>query len=357
MDEGELQPRLQPYESGDHACTERRPNAGVVPSAGHDLGGATRAVPQCQGLRVAAPSAVDDLDGSMDDDMWSHAVPPTPGGSSVRFMTLAVAFKGPEGVVLAADSRVTLTTTQKTDTKELQVQSYFDNATKLLSFASRPNVGAVTSGLGALGTTQPRTIHGFIPEFEAKLSEDPGEGEMKVVDVARSLGQFYLAQWNTVGAPPGAEPIIFLVAGFDKDEPYGRIYEVSVPTAIEPNEYWPNDFGVRYTGDWVLADRVINGIDPRALNLAKEELSLRDNQVARLKERWAKELTPNIPYRFLPLQDCVDMATFLVNMTIVVQGWTAGARPVGGPVDVATITRTDGFQAIRQKQIEVRNWC
>lgn len=271
-------------------------------------------------------------------------------------MTLAVAFKGPEGVVLAADSRVTISTIQKTDTKELQVLSYFDNATKLLSFASRPNVGAVTSGLGALGTTQPRTIHGFAPEFEAKLAEDHGDDEMKVADIARSLGQFYLDQWNTIGVPPGAEPIMFLVAGFDLNEPYGRVFEVSVPTAIEPVEYWPGDFGVRYTGDWVLADRIINGIDPRALNLAKEELTLRDNQVTRLKERWAKELKLNIPYRFLPLQDCVDLSTFLVTMTAVIQGWTAGGRAVGGPVDVATITRTQGFQAIRQKQIEVKDW-
>lgn len=179
---------------------------------------------------------------------------------------------------------------------------------------------------------------------------------MKVVDIARSLGQFYLTQWNTIGTSPDAEPIIFLVAGFDKDEPYGRVFQVSVPTAIEPEEYWPNDFGVRYTGDWVLADGIINGIDPRALNLAKEELSLWDNQVKRLKERWAKELAPNIPYRFLPLQDCVDLATFLVTMTAVVQSWTVGGRSVGGPVDVATITRTQGFQAIRQKQIEVRGW-
>jgi hypothetical protein len=41
-------------------------------------------------------------------------------------------------------------------------------------------------------------------------------------------------------------------------------------------------------------------------------------------------------------------------MTSVVQGWTIGIRGVGGAVDVATITRTEGFQAIQQKQIRVQ---
>jgi hypothetical protein len=40
-------------------------------------------------------------------------------------------------------------------------------------------------------------------------------------------------------------------------------------------------------------------------------------------------------------------------MTSMVQGWTVGVvRGVGGDVDVATITRTDGFKAVKQKTIE-----
>ncbi len=47
-------------------------------------------------------------------------------------MSLGIAFKGPEGIVLAADSRVTLTT-QMTNGKQTQIiASTFDNGTKLL---------------------------------------------------------------------------------------------------------------------------------------------------------------------------------------------------------------------------------
>ena len=75
---------------------------------------------------------------------------------------------GPEGLVLAAESRVTLTA-QVTGQTPLHVN--YDNATKLLSF-SVPNthLGAVTYGQGAIGF---RTAASFLPEFEAGLIAPP----------------------------------------------------------------------------------------------------------------------------------------------------------------------------------------
>ena len=49
-------------------------------------------------------------------------------------MSLAIVFKGPEGIVLAADSRVTLSTEQ-TDAQgnKTILPATYDNATKLLT--------------------------------------------------------------------------------------------------------------------------------------------------------------------------------------------------------------------------------
>jgi len=53
----------------------------------------------------------------------------------------------------------------------------------------------------------------------------------------------------------------------------------------------------------------------------------------------------------LPLQDCVDLSIFVVRTTITMQKWLVGVRGVGGAVDVATITRTEGFRAVQVKTI------
>jgi len=266
-------------------------------------------------------------------------------------MSLGIAFKGPEGLVLAVDSRVTLNAALPSG----PVAAYFDNATKLLPLEGQRYVGIITYGLGALGQTQPRTAHSFTPEFEAELGKKHN-GRATVAQIAQAVSDFYAAQWESADMPaadtPGLMPMTFLVAGFDEGAPYGKVYEVSVPTAPTPVEKAAGEFGVTFGGQAELAARLIGGVDPRAAGLAKDVLDIADDQMKDLEQRWTVELSLPIPYQFLPLQDCVDLATFLVYMTSTTQSWTVGLRGVGGAVDVATITRTDGFQAVQQKKIK-----
>jgi hypothetical protein len=277
--------------------------------------------------------------------------------SSVWPVTLTVVFKGPEGIALAVDSRVTLTATNP-QTGE-QINSYFDNATKLLSLAGNSQVGIVTFGTGAITLGgQPRTAHGFIPEFEERLSKT-FKTPPTVEQVAKELGTFFGQQWTHAGMPTtiGGQPVApmgFFVAGYDDGAAYGRVYEVSVPNAPVPVEQNPNDFGVSLGGQHEFTGRLLSGFDPRVVDLAKDQLGLGAKPTADLLARLKADLGLPIPYQFLPLQDCVDLAEFLVDMTATVQKWTLGVRGVGGDVDVATITRTEGFRAIRLKKIKAR---
>lgn len=270
-------------------------------------------------------------------------------------MSLGIAFKGPEGVVLAADSRVTLNATSVTGD---HFTVHFDNATKLLALEGQPYVGIVTYGAGAIGQPDPRTAHGFMPEFEAELWRKHGVQRLTVAQVAEELGAFFVQQWNQRGMPPPGTPgvasMVFLVAGFDEGDAYGKVFEVTVPDNPTPAEQSPGDFGVTFGGQHELVQRLLGGVDLRASAIAKDELGLTDDQVRALAERWRNELTLTVPYQFLPLQDCVDLSTFLVHMTSAVQGWMIALRGVGGAVEVATITRMDGFKAIQQRRIEVR---
>ena len=86
-------------------------------------------------------------------------------------MSLGIAIKGPEGIVLAADSRVTLFNQIQPPppAPAMLIPASFDNATKLLSVRSgeKSYVAAVTYGAGAIGPPQqPRTAHSFLPELD-----------------------------------------------------------------------------------------------------------------------------------------------------------------------------------------------
>src|SRR5262245_17792082 len=127
-------------------------------------------------------------------------------------MSLGIAFKGPEGIVLAADSRVTLgLLMQGPDGVTTQIAATYDNATKMLRVDGQTHVGAVTYGLGAIGGKEPRTAHSFMPEFEQALAQTNGR-RLSVQEFAQKLSDFFMQQWNK-STPSGYQgpDMIFLV--------------------------------------------------------------------------------------------------------------------------------------------------
>jgi len=267
-------------------------------------------------------------------------------------MSLGVAFKGPEGIVLAADSRVTLTAqVLQPGQPPVMVPSTYDNATKLLRIRGQDYVGAVTYGIGAIGLTEPRTAHSYIPELEQQLAD---ESRLSVEAFAGRLSSFFLDKWQAANMPqtPGQD-MVFLVGGYDANAPYGRMFEVFIPSKPDPVEWHraPGEFGLVWGGQKEYADRLITGFDGNLPTLAKEYFRLDDKKTEELRKHLQSRLQAPIPFQFLPLQDCVDLAIFLVRSTIVMQHWIIGVRGVGGAIDVAVITQTNGFRHIQEKTI------
>lgn len=266
-------------------------------------------------------------------------------------MSLAIVFKGSEGVVLSADSRVTLTVPVKDGAgKDWLVPATFDNATKLLKIVGQNYVAAVTYGLGTLGHPEPRTAHSLMPELEAAI--DPTV-RLSVEDFAKKLSAFFMDQWNT-RMPPGVVPgtMVFLVAGFDENAPYGRVFEIQIPTAPAPAErIGTGEFGPLFGGQQEITARLLNGQDPPGMAAIKQELGLDDVKVKQLETKIAEVSSAKIPYQFLPLQDCVDLSMLLVRTTAQIMEYQTSVRGVGGAIDVATITRQEGFRYVQYKEI------
>ena len=264
-------------------------------------------------------------------------------------MSLGIAFKGPEGIVLAADSRVTLMA--QIPGENMLVPATYDNATKLLKIAEQKYVGAVTYGLGAIGQSQPRTAHSYIPELEEKLKKE-GVGRLQVKDFAHRLSAFFLDRW-TDQMPPGysGPDMVFLVGGYDDGAPYGSVFEFHIPKQPDPHEWHVDTFGMVWGGQREFADRIIRGFDDQLLQIVQQTLKVSDPDMATLRGQLGAHLQARIPFAFLPLQDCVDLSIFMIRATILIQNWLVGVRGVGGAIDVATITRTEGFDEVQRKII------
>lgn len=272
-------------------------------------------------------------------------------------MSLGIAFKGPEGIVLAADSRVTLNAQLQPmpGVPPLILPSFFDNATKLLKVKSQKYVGAITYGIGSIGTPQQaRTAHSYLPEFEATLTDE----RLTVQDFAQRLSDFFQARWNDAHMPnpvPPGQDMVFLVGGYDDDDAaYGKVFEFYIPSRPVPNETLPGgQFGATWGGQAEIASRLVLGYDLRTIGIVREFLHTpaQAGQPDPLDFELKTKLQAPIPWQFLPLQDCVDLSIFLIRSTIAMQKWIIALRGVGGAIDVATITRTEGFQYVQQKKI------
>jgi len=165
-------------------------------------------------------------------------------------MSLGIIFKGPEGIVLAADSRVTLTSELSSGAGQPTkvMHSTFDNANKLLQVNGQDFVGVVTYGVGAIGQQEPRTAHSYIPEFESELTKNK-VSRLSVEDFANKLGDFFLKHWNAnMPSQFAGNGMIFLVGGYDEGDVYGKVFEIQVPHSPKAKEYNSGLFGITWGG-------------------------------------------------------------------------------------------------------------
>lgn len=267
-------------------------------------------------------------------------------------MSLGIVIKGPEGLVLAAESRITLGAQLITPQGTQQIPVYFDNATKLLSF-STPNttVGVVTYGQAVIGQQTPRTAASFLPEFEASLPKEKG---LSVEEFADKISEFFLNQWRSSMPPDEKIPQIpnmtFVVAGFNPDEIYGRVYVIEIPRIPKPVERSKNnEFGITFGGQHEIVSRIMMGYDIKLPEAIKNELNLSADQLTKF-EKIIKQFPLAIPLQALALQDCVDLACFFIRTTMDAQKLSVAIRGVGGAIDVAIIKRNQNINFIQRKQ-------
>lgn len=262
-------------------------------------------------------------------------------------MSLGVIIKGPEGIVLATDSRVTLEA-QRKDSPPIPVN--YDNATKLLSFSEPHNyVGVVTYGQAVIGL---RTAHSFVPEFEQTVLE--GKKRLKVDEYTAELSKFFMERWEeTVKEDYQGPNMTFVVGGYDIGEAYGCVllFEIPGQPKPKPETAVEKGFGMTWGGQLEVASRLIHGFDPGLMKIVAAKINLNEQQAKQLQQELISNLQYPIPYQVLPLQDCVDLAIFLIRTTMLAQQLAIAVRGVGGPIDVAIITRTKGLKYVQQKEI------
>lgn len=218
-------------------------------------------------------------------------------------MTIVVGAASPDGIILAADSRTTLS-----DGDRFRIAS--DAAEKVFELAER--FGVATYGMAFIGN---RTINGLMDEFLAQMGDACPDD---VESFAQALGDFFHVRFVAEHGDEGPEqgwPLGFVVASYDESG-IGHVWEVGIPgPSVECQPVNTADRGVLWRGQTDAIVRLIKGVDVAALNSVME------------LERGDLEKLANLEYILLhptTLQDAADMASFLVRTTIDMQRFSDG---------------------------------
>lgn len=253
----------------------------------------------------------------------------------------------PEGIVMAADSRLTRTKPTKdpvvlpsadpsTKTVLISETTYTlsDNTQKVL-LIKKVNVGVSFCGNAIIDGM---TVADFIRRFEIEKVSPSDTTE----EVARKLSEYYKGNGTH-----------FFVCGYNEDIPF--VYDVingytrSNISTSTVNQAAPKDAA----NDGDVQEQEI-GVPENLLLKNVDETATSEAPIITFGALWAGQKTAiskivnnppilNADWNTMPLKDAIDFAEFLIDTTIKYERFCDDIQTCGGDVDILVITKDEAF--------------
>jgi len=262
-------------------------------------------------------------------------------------MTIVIALKVGDGVVLGADSASTIV-----DPVGGYFNSYF-NAEKLFNMVKGLPIGMLTYGLGGLAN---RSVSSLARDLRQRLADSSQDAwyldktNYAIEHVAQRVRSYfydelYVPEFGQAAHKPSMG---FLIAGYSAGATSSEVWKVHVEpdgtcggphVLIERDQGW----GAWWEGQEEACFRILRGF---SLEILQRLLAagMTDHDAGKLLET----VTPLV-HSTMPIQDAIDLVHFLVEATCKFVRFAPGPFTVAEPIDSAAITRHEGFRWVRRK--------
>lgn len=276
-------------------------------------------------------------------------------------MTIAISLKVNDGLVLAADSAATLSGVDPGGGMS-GVSNVYNNANKIYNLKKGLPIGGMAWGLGGIGGASISTLAKDLRKRFAgrdhdypkwKLDEDAYTME-EVANRAREFlyEECYVPLAQESAVDPSAT-MSFAVAGYSSRASAPEVYHIEIVNGTcGPPELMvgvDDPAQIVWEGQPQAISRLLLGYDPRLGAVLQQNLGVPPDQVEPALGVIEQALSAPLIHPAMPIQDAIDLAEFLVDLTIGYLRFNPGAPTVGGPVEVAAITKHEGFKWIKRK--------
>lgn len=230
-------------------------------------------------------------------------------------MSLLIATYVPEGIVMASDSRQSITVEGKTpEGKDFKVETINSDAVVKTFLLENHKVGISSFGQDVLGGQQMAShIKSFI------------EGELASVDDVETIPQKLVEYFRK--SFPGVDTG-FHIAGYKREGKLSvpHVYYCHVARNIVERRNIKPDGALCYGATWSgQIDVLLSILSPMTI---KDEAG---------NERVVRQVPP-IVWEVMTLQDAIDFSIYAIRTTIDTIRFQARPKNVGGPIDVLVIT-------------------
>ena len=289
-----------------------------------------------------------------------------PGIANVilRLVSIAVLIGVHDGLVLAADSASTLTISPQPG-ETATVANVYDNANKIFNLCKGQPMGCVTYGSGSIGNSSIGTLIKDLrktladPDTAETYEFDPSNYSMESVSkiVAKFLGDECAKQTNQ--ALVENTNIGLLLGGYSTGGSLGESWHIEIKAGkpSEPKQLRaPDEAGISWGGMGEALQRIVLGFSSGLFEVLADvgqaqgqpQVSARE-VAAQLNKLLVAKLQAPVVFAPMPIQDAIDLGRFLVHATEMFSRFTPGSQSVGGPIEIAAITKHEGFKWISRK--------
>jgi hypothetical protein len=261
-------------------------------------------------------------------------------------VTVIVSVKINDGIVMAADSAGSISSGQ-----------VYAHANKIANLCRGLPIGAMSTGSGGIGNESVETLlkdlrwrfTGLEPAH-ADWRLDPAN--YTVGQVAERLRSFLFDEKAT--ACPDPTNLQVRLCGYSAGRPLAEVWEVNMAAHSCPPARQIMDessFGVLWDGQYEALNRLILGLGYN-ISEALVRHGIAPQSAGELQANLTKDLYATLAVPAMPIQDAIDLARFLVETTI---GFVRFAvflpKSVGGAVEIAAITKHEGFRWVQRKDV------
>jgi hypothetical protein len=257
-----------------------------------------------------------------------------------------------DSIVLASDS----TTTQQAQIQSGQITpiNIWNSANKVFNLRKCWPVGAMTWGLASIDG---RSISTLTKELRCRFGgERPDHADWAldpekytITEVAERLKTFFYDE--NYAADPTKETLGFAVAGYSAGSDAAELRTIVMDGSGCQGPDEPLPAGQPFVSWWGQPEaitRLANGFSPR-LGEALAQLGVPTTDIQGYVEKIQAKTAIPLAWAGMPIGEAIDLADFLVEATIKFVRFAPGHQLVGGPVEIAAMTRHEGFKWIKRK--------